>query len=151
MPQKATANGVPTAAVEALSGPRLAAWELLIAGHTVTAAAAGAGVSRETLHRWLKDDVEFRASLNRARAELQQAVAARLVACSAKAAENVAAAIEKGDTKLSLVVLKGLGALGGTAPATGATDPDAMREDDKLARAEREQATSMRRLLSSAW
>lgn len=116
-----------------------------------TAAAAGAGVSRETLHRWLKEDVEFRACLNRARAELQEAVTARLMACSHKAAENVAAAIESGDTRLSLVVLRGLGNLCGNAPATGVTDPDAMREDDEISRSEREQAKSMRRLLASSW
>ena len=50
-----------------------------------------------------------------------------------------------------MVVLKGLGALPGTAPLTGGTDPEVLREDDELSRVDLEQVTSMRRLLASSW
>jgi hypothetical protein len=55
------------------------------------------------------------------------------------------------DLQISLVVLKGLGSLPGSAPTVGVTDPESLREDDELSRAERERARSMRRLLSTSW
>jgi hypothetical protein len=46
----------------------------LLTGATVTAAAAKAQVSRQTVHRWMSDDPEFITELNRARREMADAV-----------------------------------------------------------------------------
>jgi DNA-binding LacI/PurR family transcriptional regulator len=118
-------------------------------GATVSAAAEAAGVSRETVHRWLRNDWQFRASLNRARRELQESVNARLLACSHKAADNIAQAIESGDVRLSLVILRGLGALSGNPPTLGTDDPDLLRDEEETARAEGAQLRMLRRALAS--
>src|SRR6516164_10657009 len=57
----------------------------LLAGATVTAAAAKAGVARQTVHRWLSDDPAFIAEYNLARREMAEAVgqALRLLAAQA--------------------------------------------------------------------
>jgi hypothetical protein len=120
-----------------------------VAGNSVTFAAAGA--SGETVHRWLREDAVFRATLNRTRGELHEAVAARLLACSQKAAENVAAAVAAGDLRISLVVLKGLGSLPGSAPTVGVTDPESLREMTNSHARNVNGPARLRRLLATSW
>jgi AcrR family transcriptional regulator len=52
-----------------LHTPQVLAIEALVVGSTVTAAAAAAGVSRATVHRWLATDAEFIAAFNRERSD----------------------------------------------------------------------------------
>lgn len=61
-----------------LSPVQLKALASLIRGATVTDAAAEADIDRTTLHRWLRDDAEFIAAYNAARAELQRSTRAAL-------------------------------------------------------------------------
>jgi hypothetical protein len=127
MPQKTT----PTA--RKLTRAQLAALEGLLQGKTVTAAAEGAGVARETVHRWKRQDWAFQAALNRGQRELHEAVHARLLAVAVAASGNVASAIEHGDLRASIVLLKGLGSLAGTPPATGSEDPETLRGEAQIA------------------
>ena len=91
----------------------------LLAGATIQNAAQGAGVDRSTVHRWLREDWSFQAAYNRVRRELRHEVEARLSQLASVALETVADAVESGDVRAALAVLKGLGALSGAAPALG--------------------------------
>ena len=73
MPQNATPQAE-------LSPQQVRTIEQLAIGVTVVRAAEVAGVSRETVHRWSREDWTFQAALNRARSELQEAVERRLLA-----------------------------------------------------------------------
>jgi hypothetical protein len=126
MPQKTT----PT--VE-LSPRQLVAVEQLSIGATVICAAGVAGVSRETVHRWCRENFAFQAALNRARQDLQDAVERRLLAVAEMAMANVAEAVEDGNLNVSVTLLKGLGVLGGTSPRPGSDDPDVLAEQAKFA------------------
>src|SRR5262245_44514608 len=53
-----------------LTPPQETALAALLLGKTVTAAAQTAGVDRTTIYRWLKEDFDFLAALNRGRQEL---------------------------------------------------------------------------------
>jgi hypothetical protein len=96
---------------------------LLLGGATVTAVAAGVGVSRETVHRWLRRDWPFVAAMNQGRRELHEAASARLAGVCGRAVENLARAVEEGDLKASLFVLKGFAVpIGQTYPLAHAND-----------------------------
>jgi len=87
----------------------------LLAGKTVTAAAKAGKVDRTTVYRWLRDPYRpsFRLALERGRQELRQAMAARLLALTSKAADCLEGALAQGDGKAALALLKGLGFLDG--------------------------------------
>jgi hypothetical protein len=126
MPQNAT----PAAS---LSPQQLLAVEQLAIGATVTHAAETAGVSRETVHRWSREDFTFQAALNRAHRDLQDSIERRLLAVAQKAMANVADAVEDGNLNVSVTLLKGLGVLGGTPPRPGSDDPQDLAEQAKSA------------------
>jgi hypothetical protein len=54
----------------------------------VVTSASAAGVARETVHRWLKTAVVFRAELNRLKSDLQDAMERRLLALVRRAGDN---------------------------------------------------------------
>ena len=58
----------------------------LLGGATIAKAADDASVDRTTVHRWIRADWNFRASLNRGRMELRDAVQARLLRSAEQAA-----------------------------------------------------------------
>jgi hypothetical protein len=101
----------------------------LLAGKSVTDAAAVAEVDRTTLHRWLKEDFQFQAAWNRGRRDLRQAMEAQLMAMAEKAAKAVASAIDAGDGKTALALLKGLGLLSGDRVSIGSDDPKELAEN----------------------
>jgi transposase-like protein len=61
----------------------------LLASGTVTAAAEAAGISRETLYRWLRTDAQFRAELHAAEALALAETTRRLVALSGHALTTI--------------------------------------------------------------
>ncbi|MDH3462516.1 MAG: hypothetical protein OEM32_02690 [Acidimicrobiia bacterium] len=61
---------------------------------------------------------------NRQKAEIREAVNRRLNSLQVKAIEAVESAIEKGDARIALAVLKGTGSLNGDKLPVGSTDPD---------------------------
>ena len=96
-----------------LSPRQLAAIDRLLAGETAAAAAEAAGVCRETVCRWQRHDLQFIAALESRRAELREAVRARLLSIVHSALANVALAVEQGDVRTSVLVLRGTGLLAG--------------------------------------
>jgi hypothetical protein len=72
-------NELPhNATLEPLTPIQETAIASLLAGKTVTDAAADAGVDRATVHRWLREHFGFRAALNAGRRELRKSVQTRL-------------------------------------------------------------------------
>jgi hypothetical protein len=97
----------------ALDPTQLVALEALSAGRTIADAAECAGVSRTTVHRWLKDDYAFRAEVNAARHALKQAAMARLDGLCDRAIDVLRQSLEQSnDPRIALEVLKGTGLLG---------------------------------------
>ena len=83
----------------------------LLAGATVTDAAKSARVNRTTVYKWKRKHSTFQSVLNESRAVLKQNLQDRLLQTAAQAVETVEKAIEDGDAKSALAVLKGLGLL----------------------------------------
>ncbi len=108
--------------------------EHLLAGETVTSAAKAGKVDRTTAHRWLREDYAFQAAYNRGRRELQEALQTRLLSLAEKAARTVEGAVEGGDSRAALAVLKGLGLLNGEPPEIGSDDPEDLEEEEQKQR-----------------
>ena len=116
--------------LEPLTPAQETAIAALLAGKTITDAAADAGVDRATVHRWLREDFTFTAAFNAGRRELREGVQTRLERLAEKAAAAVERAIDNGDVKAALEILKGLQVL---APVPmGSEDPGELAEDDRL-------------------
>jgi transposase-like protein len=87
--------------------------QALISGETITSAAKAANVSRQTVHRWLRQDFKFQAKLNAARADLRQESEDRLFGLAAEAIRVVDLALQEGDATVGLSIRRGLGLLDG--------------------------------------
>jgi hypothetical protein len=83
--------------------------DLLIAGHTDQQVADAVGKDRTTIWGWRHEHPLFMAILAGRRAEVWRAPQEKLRALLSKAVENLAAAVEAGDLKASLEVLKAVG------------------------------------------
>ncbi len=127
-----------------LSASQIRAVEGLLAGESVTNAAKRAGVSRETVHRWQRQDFGFQAAYNRGRRKLLEAAEARVVALAHQAAVTIGNAIDKGDSTAALAVLKGLGILTGMSPTTHSEDPYVLREEAEIAEVEARHSRNQR-------
>jgi hypothetical protein len=108
----------------------------LLAGRTVTDAAADAGVDRATVHRWLRENFGFQAAVNAGRRELRKGVQVRLERLAEKAAGCVEKAIDEGDVKAALAILKGLQVL--VPVPIGSDNPAELAEEDRLHAIEQE-------------
>lgn len=115
-----------------LTPQQMTAIERLLAGGTITASAEAAGVTRETVHRWKKSDWRFQAAMNQRLREYQEATRTKLHSTALRASEVVAEAIDRGNLKAALAILKGIGALEGVAPKIGEEDPEELRLDAQL-------------------
>ena len=85
-----------------LEADQAAALDLLLAGQTVTAAAAAVGVARETVSRWRNNDANFQAAYNAALQSAYDATAARLLDARARAVERLAALVDSKDEATAL-------------------------------------------------
>ncbi len=110
----------------------------MASGESATAAAAAAGVHRQTVHRWLREDPAFRAAFHAWQAAAAEHARARLLALADAAVTTVAAAVANGDTRTALAVLKGQGLL--VPPTPGPTDPDQVARQQLAAAARAEAA-----------
>jgi hypothetical protein len=124
--------------------------ERLAAGASISDAAEAGGVRRETVHRWLRQDIEFRAKCNALRAEMLEATELNLLAVAESATATLLAAVQKGNVPAAVAVLRGLGMLAGDRPRIGSADPAELAENEKLAEIEREQAATLRRLIAGS-
>lgn len=131
-----------------LEAKQVVALESLLRGATATEAARVAGVDRRTIFRWLRTDFQFQAAVNRGRRELREAAMMRLERLTDSAVTALERALGQGDSRLALVVLRGLGFLNGVA-GIGSEDPDALAQEarsrsEALALEARSQASLLR-------
>ena len=130
-------NELPqNATLEPLTPAQETAVAALLAGKTITDAAADAGVNRATLHRWLRENFGFTAAVNAGRRELREGVQIRLERLAEKAAGCVEKAIDSGDVKAALEILKGLQVL--SPLSIGSEDPAKLAEENRLQTIEQE-------------
>ena len=101
-------------------------------------------MDRTSVHRWLREDFAFQAAYNRLRRELQRELEARLDRAVQAAAATVCAAVEAGDLRASLAVLRGSGVLSEARAPIGSEDA-AELEDETRAEAEARAAARLLR------
>src|ERR1700683_5528484 len=94
-----------------LGSEQEAALAHLLSGKSLVESARFARISRQTLYRWMKEDPVFQAAYNQWQEEMRNSARARLMAMSEKAAKAVETALERGDAKTAMQLLKGLGFL----------------------------------------
>ncbi len=134
--------------LDSISPAQAATVEAMLAGKTVSDAAAAAGVSRATVHRWLKDDFAFQAELNRGRREIRRTAFGNLERLAAKAAECLEKAIDQGNVKAALEVLKRLQLF---APSRiGSDDPAELAVEAEIKATAREGNHKMRVMRAGA-
>jgi hypothetical protein len=124
------------ATLEPLTPAQETAIAALLAGRTVTNAAEAAGVDRATVHRWLREHFGFQAAVNAGRRELREGVHTRLERLAEKAAGCVEKAIDGGDVKAALEILKGLQVLAPTS--IGSEDPEQLAKEADISARERQ-------------
>jgi DNA-binding CsgD family transcriptional regulator len=130
----AVATAVATGAVAEITPEQERALALMSNGKTAKEAAAGAGVSRATLYRWLRDDPAFVAAWNAWQRDQRQATRAQLLGMTGEAVDAVRAAVQKGDGRLALAMLKAMGLL--TERSVGSEDVELVGRQLDLARRE---------------
>jgi len=140
-------NGVqPVAVVAKLTAKQEAALVRLAEGKSVVDSAKAAGVGRATLFRWLKNDPVFVAAYNAWKQEAMETARARLVALAGEAVTAVGGALEKGDVRTALTVLKALGLI--SQPKTGPTSVEEVKREQEVERKNREGALVRREMVA---
>jgi transposase-like protein len=112
-------NGISPAQERVIEG--------LVGGVSITSAAKAGKVSRQTVHRWLRDDFQFQAELNASRADLRVETENRMFALAAEAIASVETAVQQGDASVALAILKGLGLLPGKQRGPDSESASALR------------------------
>jgi hypothetical protein len=113
--------------------------DLLILGKSDREVADTVGVNRTTMWEWRTAHPLFRATLERRRAEVWRQPQERLRSLLAKSVENLAAAVEDGDVKASIEVLKAVGMYGhGTMNTIHEQDPEQLIAQEAERRVRRE-------------
>src|SRR5258706_15259799 len=125
------------------------AMELISAGAGLREAAEGAGVSRMTLHRWMREDPAFVAAWNAWRAHARRAAASRLLGIADRAVQVVGEAIDGGDAKLALAVVKGMGLM--ADPQAGSEDAKIVEREMKGAREREERTVVEAEVMEEMW
>lgn len=108
-----------------LTAPQEAAITALLTGSNISEAAGWAEVDRTTIHRWLREDFAFQAELNRRKHELRSGLQDRLMRLAGKATACVEAAVDAGDARMAMTLLKDLGIL--SPPEIGSEIADELR------------------------
>ncbi|MGD0766763.1 MAG: helix-turn-helix domain-containing protein [Tepidisphaeraceae bacterium] len=115
---------------EGLAVEQQTALELLLLGKSVAETAKSTGVSRQTVHRWLKHDATFRAAYNEWHDQLKESSRSRLLMLTDKATDALEKALEAGDARAALQLLKGMGLIK-DEPA-GPTDPQEVKKSMEM-------------------
>jgi hypothetical protein len=71
-----------------------------------------------------------------------------MLALAPKAERTVAEAIEGGDVRTSLQVLRGIGALSGERVSVGSDDPEVLRQEAKIERHEEDSDRALRGIIA---
>jgi transposase-like protein len=120
----------------------------LATGRGYAEAAQAAGVSRQTLHVWRKKDTRFAAIYNSWQNQMLASAQNRLVSLTNNAVTAVADAIDAGDTRTSLELLRGLGLL--VPPRPGSEDAAEIQRQLDLAHREQQSKTAHREAMLRA-
>jgi hypothetical protein len=122
-----------------LSPAQEAAITLYLAGHSDTDVAAAVGGTRQTCNEWRRQHVVFMAELERRRADLWRSSAERLRSGITKAIANLLGAVEAGDLKASIALLKAVDLYGdGALHPIRELDPETLIRQQAEAQVERE-------------
>ena len=139
----AGARGDSTAAEElapgsssSLSVTQCRALKNMMSGQSMSESARAAGVGRATLYRWMNEDANFRAAYNAWQRDTIAAARGSVLSLAEPAVRAVAAALEAGDAKAGLAVLKSLGVLAPSTP--GSSDPEDVRKEQEIERKRKE-------------
>jgi hypothetical protein len=97
--------------------------DLLILGHTDAEVAEAVGVARTTISEWRVRHPLFGATLEQRRAEIWRAPQEKLRSLASTAVDTLAGAVQAGDLKASIELLKCIGMYGGLVNAIGEQDP----------------------------
>lgn len=101
----------------------------LLAGQTQEAAAAVAGVTRQTVSEWARRDALFVATLNQRRQDLWAGYADRLRGLVGKAIDTVEAGLDNRDQRVKLAAAAHVFKLLASLTPQGATDPRDVEND----------------------
>jgi hypothetical protein len=98
--------------------------DALLTGKSDREVAEAVGVTRWSVQQWRTGHPVFMATLQQRRAELWGTTGERLRALMSRAVENLQAAVEGGDLKASIELLKITGMYGGVVNVLSETDPE---------------------------
>ena len=107
-----------------LSVEQLNAIDVLVLGRTDQETATTVGVARETVNRWRNENPYFAAELNKQRKESWGGNKHRLQALTTKAVDAIETALDGGDSRVAVDVLKIVGIYGEMEPPTGPVDAE---------------------------
>jgi AcrR family transcriptional regulator len=124
-----------------LGADQQTALECLLMGKSIAETARSAGVSRVAIYRWLKRDAAFQAAYNQWHDQLQESCRSRLQALTDKATDALEKALEAGDARTAMQLLKGMGMI--KERASGPTDVEEV--EHALAVKEKRKGLRMRR------
>jgi len=132
-PDAVPALSVIDAAESPLTPPQRTALVALVGGMSQIEAANEAGVSRWTLHRWLRDDTDFQAAFNAWQQDALATAQNQLRAAMQEAVSTVLDAIERrNDANLAWKLLQSQGAT--APPRPGASDAAELKRQQALER-----------------
>jgi transposase-like protein len=118
-----------------LAADQQAAMELLVMGKTIAETARSAGVSRTTIYHWLRHDPVFQAAYNQWHDQLEEGCRSRLMTLTDKATDAIEKALENGDARAALQLLKGMGMI--RPKVIGPTDAEEARRRMEIERRKR--------------
>ena len=107
-----------------LSVEQLNAIDVLVQGQTDQETAEVVGVARETVTRWRNADPHFTAELNKQRRLIWGDSHDRLRALAGKAVDVLGVALDEGDSRVAVDVLKAIGLYGQVQPPSGPEDAE---------------------------
>ena len=97
---------------------------LLVQGNSDRKTAEAINVCRETVTRWRNENPYFAAELNRQRRGIWAGAEDKLRGLVSKATDTLESAIDQGDVKAAVAVLKATGIYGQVGQPTGSVDPE---------------------------
>ena len=107
-----------------LSIEQLNAIDILVNGKTDQETAQSVGVARETVTRWQNNNPYFAAELNKQRRSIWAASHDRLRSLAGKAVDTLEAALDAGDSRTAVEVMKAIGLYGQVKPPSGPVEAE---------------------------
>jgi hypothetical protein len=109
--ERAAADDELGKAVLKLGAEQQKALSFLVEGKSLVETSRICRISRQTLYLWMKEDAAFVAAYNRWCEQMHQSARSRLLGMADKATVAVERALENGDARAALQLLRGLGVL----------------------------------------